>query len=403
MDNIELPSHLQRINSLDVKFCYDKYNILYLIIKHLFPKMACIKDYRKIPDKYLRKFNLKNFSFPLSFDNLKKFLKRNSHLPITLRILFESDGHVSNLGTISNIKEKKKQEQNVLHLLMVKHDPEMPSPYDCHVSFVKKIKPDFSKFSNLKNLKLQQQHHFFKIKNLRGFLNNRDRFLSKNKCTKLKYYYCNKCLLRFWSKNKKEKHEKTCGDNQELVYPEKNSVLNFDKQRHRFKTPVIGFCDFESVLQKNLNRPSCEMCFQFECVCPFPASSDINTHRPVAYSILFVNSDNHVFLQEEYVGTDAAEKFLERLPHYEKKVDERKQKFREVEKIQATPQDWCSYREATTCHICYKPFHLSYWKLKKVPDHDHVTGKMVGAAHLICNLFRTGGYHTPIYFHNAQG
>ena len=112
------------------------------------------------------------------------------------------------------------------------------------------------------------------------------------------YHYCNKCLLRFWSKNKKEKHEKACGDNQELVYPEKNSVLNFDKQRHRFKTPVIGFCDFESVLQKNLNCSSCEMYFQFEFVCPFPVSSDINMHRPVAYSILFVDSDNQVFYKK---------------------------------------------------------------------------------------------------------
>ena len=47
MDKIELPPYLQSIKSLDAKFCYDKYNILYLIIKHLFPKMAHIKDYKK--------------------------------------------------------------------------------------------------------------------------------------------------------------------------------------------------------------------------------------------------------------------------------------------------------------------------------------------------------------------
>ena len=279
---------------------------------------------------------------------------------------------------------------------MVKHDPLITS------LDIPKNKLRFpSQISNLNELK--QQHHFFKIKNLRGFLNNRTRYLSKNKHTKLKYYYCNKCLLRFWSKNKKEKHEKTCGDNQELRYPKEHSVLNFDKQRHRFKKPVIGFCDFESVLKKNLDRLGCEICSQLECMCPFPACSDINTHRPVAFSILFVDSNNQVFFQEEYVGTDAAKQFLERLPHYEKKVEERKQKFREVKRIQATAQDWWSYKKATTCHICYKPFNPDNFKLRKVPDHDHVTGKMVGAAHLICNLHRIGGYYTPIYFHNAQG
>ena len=413
MDKIELPPYLQSIKSLDAKFCYDKYNILYLIIKHLFPKMAHIKDYKKIPDKYLRKFNLKNFFFPLCFDDLGKFLRRNSHLPITLKILFESDGHVSNLGTISNIKDKENEEKNVLNLLMVKHDPEInpsddPPQPPSKLSSTKKSKSNFNKkpkvllkFAKLRDLK--QQHHFFKIKNLRGFLNNRARVLSKNKSTQLKYHYCNKCLLRFWSKNKKEKHEKTCGDNQELVYPEKNSVIKFDKHKHRFKKPVIGFCDFESVLMKNLNRSSCEMCSRLECVCPFPASSDINTHRPFAFSILFVDSNDEVFFQEEYVGTDAAKKFLKRLPYYQEKVEERKQQVKSVKKMKATPQDWSSYRKATKCHICYKSFQEHKFEKQKVVDHDHVTGKMVGAAHRDCNLARNGGYYTPIYFHNAQG
>ena len=413
MNHIILPSHLQNIKSLDVKFHYNKYNILYLIIKHLFPETSQIKNYKKFPKKYLLKFNLKNFSFPLNFDNLKKFLKRNSHLPITLRILFDSDGHVSNLGTISNIKEKKNQRDNVLHLLMLKHDPKLPPTKDKFApreklsqskksksKFVNdsKIPPQFSKLVDL-----NQQHHFFKIKNLRGFLNNRARFLSKNKTTRLNYHYCDKCLLRFCSKNKKEKHERICEDNQELEYPEENSVLNFDKQRHRFKTPVIGFCDFESVLKRDPNRSNCETCFQLECLCPFPVTSDINTHRPVAYSILFVDSDNEVFFQDEYVGTDAAKKFLDRIKDYQLIVHQRKLRFRKFKKTEATPRDWWIYHGATTCHICYKPFQASSRKWKKVFDHDHVSGRFVGAAHSLCNLFRTGGFYTPIYFHNAQG
>ena len=116
-----------------------------------------------------------------------------------------------------------------------------------------------------------------------------------------------------------------------------------------------------------------------------------------------MDSNNQVFFQEEYVGTDAAKKVLERLSHYEEKVEERKQKFKSVKKIEATPQDWCLYKKATTCHICYKPFQNFNPEKQKVADHDHVTGKMVGAAHRDCNLARNGGYYTPIYFHNAQG
>ena len=125
MDCIKLPPYLKQTKSLEWKVKYDKYNILYVIIKHLFPETAHIKDGHKIPDKYLKKINLKNFTFPLVFSDLKKFVKKNSHLPMSLSVLFEFDeGEISNLGIFSNQK-KKEQKNNLLHLLMVKHDPEL--------------------------------------------------------------------------------------------------------------------------------------------------------------------------------------------------------------------------------------------------------------------------------------
>ena len=60
-----------------------------------------------------------------------------------------------------------------------------------------------SKFKKIKDL--NQQHHFFKIIKLQGFLNNRARLLSNNKAGQQKYIHCEKCLLCFRSKSKKEK------------------------------------------------------------------------------------------------------------------------------------------------------------------------------------------------------
>ena len=57
------------------------------------------------------------------------------------------------------------------------------------------------------------------------------------------------------------------------------------------------------------------------------------------------------FFQEEYLGEDAAKHFLDRLPLYENVVGERKQKFRDVLKTQASPQEWQMYRKAKVCHI----------------------------------------------------
>ena len=165
----------------------------------------------------------------------------------------------------------------------------------------------------------------------------------------------------------------------------------------------MGFCDFESVLQRNKERSKCRLCSKLECLCAFPTSDNINVHRPAGYSLLFVDSNDEVFFQEEYLGEDAAKHFLDRLPFYEKVVEERKQKFRDVLKTQATAQEWQMYRKVKDCHICGGQFKNESRNYRKVLDHDHMTGKIMGAAHSLCNLTRSGPYHTPIFFHNAQG
>jgi len=38
----------------------------------------------------------------------------------------------------------------------------------------------------------------------------------------------------------------------------------------------------------------------------------------------------------------------------------------------------------------------------KVIDHDHITGKYLGAVHDECNLRRTTKLFIPIYFHNLS-
>ena len=62
-----------------------------------------------------------------------------------------------------------------------------------------------SRFKKIKDL--NQQHHFFKITKIQGFLNNRARLLLGKKAAQQKRIYCEKCLLHFQSKSKKEKHE----------------------------------------------------------------------------------------------------------------------------------------------------------------------------------------------------
>ena len=78
MDFIEIPGDLKRSNCLEWNTRYDKFNFLYLYIKHLFPETASITDFRQMPIKYLKKFNIKGFTFPLQFCDIKIFFVETS-------------------------------------------------------------------------------------------------------------------------------------------------------------------------------------------------------------------------------------------------------------------------------------------------------------------------------------
>ena len=65
-----------------------------------------------------------------------------------------------------------------------------------------------------------------------------------------------------------------------------------------------------------------------------------------------------------------------------------------------TNKQWKSYKRASKCHICFKPFNF---KDPKLIDHCHCTGHYRGSAHLLCNLrYRIPSY-IPIVFHNLSG
>ena len=62
-----------------------------------------------------------------------------------------------------------------------------------------------SKFKKITDL--NQQHHFFKITKVQGFLNNRARRLLGEKTAQQKHFYCEKCLPIF-DPNPKRKNMK---------------------------------------------------------------------------------------------------------------------------------------------------------------------------------------------------
>lgn len=404
LQTVKIPDHLLNTRSVLWKNSYDDYNFLYCLIRHLWPEKTLeIKNHKKINlQKFMRHFNLKGIQFPMTYGQISKFVNNNVHFPLTIRILFESEKQICVLNTFTNINNKQKKFKNVLNLLMIKSDCVLEK---------KKVKPstvekNFSaqQLSTLKNL--CQQHHFFLVKNLQTFLNTRHQTINKLS-NAVKCFYCRVCLMPFYSKEKKKNHVTYCQqDKQVVVYPKKGSILQFKNHANSFKTPIIGFADFESLLVEDQQSDSqCDNCSKVlaKCDCEKSSSHVLNKHKACGYSLCFVDSENEVFFQETYSGEDAVEVFLSKIVDYEEIVHKRKQRFQNTTDIKATEEEWDAYQKAAKCRICKGAFDNRSQNWKKVVDHDHVSGGKIGAAHSLCNVNRSGLYHTPLYFHNASG
>lgn len=81
--------------------------------------------------------------------------------------------------------------------------------------------------------------------------------------------------------------------------------------------------------------------------------------------------------------------------------------------MKMTDKNNTCFKEATSCYLCKKPFMEGdeLQKLKKserdeqvkVHNHCHLTGKILGAAHVSCNLNYAVPHHIPVIFHNLAG
>ena len=98
-----------------------------------------------------------------------------------------------------------------------------------------------------------------------------------------------------------------------------------------------------------------------------------------------------------YRGKDCNEKFCEYIRQEARRLYHM---FPEKPMDPLTNRQWKSYKRASKCHICFKPFNF---KDPKVRDHCHYTGRYRGPAHSLCNLkYRIPSY-IPVVFHNLSG
>ena len=85
-----------------------------------------------------------------------------------------------------------------------------------------------------------------------------------------------------------------------------------------------------------------------------------------------------------YFGTDCTKRFVNEMLTLEKIASDY---FKTNIKVQITPQEEESFKLSEECWLCEEPIEDNLnTELRKVRDHDHLTGKYRGAAHNICNI-----------------
>ena len=136
-------------------FVYDEKNFLYCVVRHLWRlQTAHITLFKNIPKRYLKQFNLEGLKFPLQYRQIKKFVQKNKHLKLNIRVLFDDETEVSVMDTFSNRTNDKNKTKNILNLLMLKYDRSY-----------KEADPEGIKTGTFSTLRqLEHEYHFFTIK-----------------------------------------------------------------------------------------------------------------------------------------------------------------------------------------------------------------------------------------------
>ena len=305
-------------------------------------------------------------SYPVNLKDIPKFEEDNKHLDLSVNVLWmDSKDEIYPLHPPSNPEAK-----NLVHLMM--------------------------HYTNEASLLDMPVMHFAIIQNIHSVLARRCRSSQGNYYTQ-PTHYCFNCFSKFGRMSALQKHIQWCyqKDGQIVELPKEGEVVKYDKKHKEFKTGYIFFFDFETY-QKTPEKV---------CSCPSKDKCSHKTkvvaeHKAFAFSFLMLSRDGTVVEDIQYVGEDAADVFVEMIIDMDKKY---MTALANVKEMKLTREDEEAFAASQKCHICNECFEQDEPNKRKVRDHDHITGKYVGAAHNICNLHRKETMKLVGFAHNFSG
>jgi hypothetical protein len=317
-----------------------------------------------------KELNLKGIKFPIEIRQIKKFVRQNSNLNIRVNVLYRNL-----FKNIFPLECGIGTGDRVINLLLVE----------------KSFDEEESQYS---------VRHFMAIKNVDKFLAAGYHNYETSKTSYRNWKFCVHCLNRFHSAKSLADHERLCYSKrvtlEELPFP--GQTIDFYHHEYKHMQNFIGFLDFECLLSPNSQSKRCVDCKSTRCKCDKSFTELVNHQDPFAYSFLILNSENQIIHEKTYVGENAAEHFIN---HLVECWDNWITKLLFVSKDMVfSSKDAKLYGESPNCYLCKRDFEI--YDLTKTRDHDHFTGKFLGAACTFCNLQRRRQRRIPIFLHNGS-
>ena len=106
-------------------------------------------------------------------------------------------------------------------------------------------------------------------------------------------------------------------------------------------------------------------------------------------------------LQQSATGKNVMPDFFDALEEAKEALVPLMQKERQLEPL--CKEDESAFMAAHVCHICETAFNPFEFETQKARDHDHYSGKFIGAAHMSCNRLRRAKNKLCVYIHNLAG
>ena len=367
----------------------DAYCFLYALDAYLYPQ-GIHPERPKHYEKSIKRYDIAGLDFPLHENDIVKFEAQN----------------------------QKQLRGHIIDCYYTDDDP------DSVLSL--RVNPDRKRKDRIKLLlykNAENDHgHYMLIKDWNAFVNTQGQHS----------WVCPCCLTRLNNTDKTvfDRHLEMCValGGTRIVMPEmkeKAPELFFQNHYRENRHPLVAYPDFESKNVKVGNKVqqvsvSWAMLLAVKDGVRLDGLDDIPTYtgstRPESAQIFKGSWFKHIpnqrwFYYFQHEGMpDAGQVFLETMKAISKcfsyTANHHFQDYPEWKDIVWKNGEREAHNKAKECKYCSLPFKLGDKNLRKVADHDHLTGDYRGALHSACNL-RAGQHETryfiPVVFHNLKG